>query len=92
MVEGGRKAYVHHRHSAVVAWRADITAQQKRDTGPVLSQQVKGMVSEGNQAYVDGRVQDAVCIMQEVIRIELFSPPFPAMFGTPSQTLKICCA
>lgn len=28
------------------------------------------MVGEGNQAYVDGRVQDAVRIMQEVIRIE----------------------
>jgi len=28
------------------------------------------MVGEGNQAYVDGRVQDAIRIMQEVIRIE----------------------
>jgi len=49
---------------------ADIAAQHKRNTGPALSQQVKGMVGEGNQAYVDGRVQDAIHIMQEVIRIE----------------------
>jgi len=28
------------------------------------------MVGEGNQAYVDGRVQEAIRIMQEVIRIE----------------------
>ena len=48
----------------------NIAAQRKRNAGPVLSQQVKGMVGEGNQAYVDGRVQDAVRIMQEVIRIE----------------------
>ena len=28
------------------------------------------MVGEGNQAYVDGKTQDAIRIMQEVIRIE----------------------
>lgn len=28
------------------------------------------MVGEGNQAYVDGKIQDAIRIMQEVIRIE----------------------
>ena len=28
------------------------------------------MVREGSQAYVDGRVQDAVRMIQEVIRIE----------------------
>ena len=44
--------------------------QRKRNAGPVLSQQVKGMVGEGNQAYVDGKIQDAIRIMQEVIRIE----------------------
>lgn len=49
---------------------ANATVQRKRNTGLMLSQQVKGMVGEGNQAYVDGRVQDAICIMQEVIRIE----------------------
>ena len=28
------------------------------------------MVGEGNQAYVDGNVEDAIRVMQEVIRIE----------------------
>ena len=70
MVEERREAYAHHHHFAVIAWTTDSTTQRRRNTGPVLSQQVKGMVGEGNQAYVDGRVQDAIRIMQEVIRIE----------------------
>ena len=49
---------------------ANLITQRRRNAGPVLSQQVKGMVGEGNQAYVDGRVQDAIRVMQEVIRIE----------------------
>ena len=32
--------------------------------------QGSGLLSQGNQAYVDGRVQDAIRIMEEVIRIE----------------------
>jgi len=36
----------------------------------VLSQQVKALIGEGNQAYIDGRIQESVQIMQEVIRIE----------------------
>ena len=47
-----------------------MVTQRRRNAGPVLSQQVKGMVGEGNRAYVDGRVQEAIRVMQEVIRIE----------------------
>jgi general transcription factor 3C polypeptide 3 (transcription factor C subunit 4) len=36
----------------------------------VLSQQVKALIGEGNQAYIDGRTQESIQIMQEVIRIE----------------------
>lgn len=41
-----------------------------RRAGPVLSQQVRALIGEGNQAYVDGNVQETLRIMQEVIRIE----------------------
>ncbi|KIM89674.1 hypothetical protein PILCRDRAFT_812481 [Piloderma croceum F 1598] len=41
-----------------------------RQSGPVLSQQVKALVGEGNQAYVDADIPSAIRIMQEVIRIE----------------------
>ncbi|KAJ3569113.1 hypothetical protein NP233_g5266 [Leucocoprinus birnbaumii] len=41
-----------------------------RSAGPVLSQQVQAMIGEGNQAYVDSNTQEAIRIMQEVIRIE----------------------
>ncbi|KZV61169.1 TPR-like protein [Peniophora sp. CONT] len=41
-----------------------------RKTGPVLSQQVKAMIGEGNQAYIDGDTASAIRLMQEVIRIE----------------------
>ncbi|KAF9269641.1 TPR-like protein [Marasmius fiardii PR-910] len=41
-----------------------------RTTGPALSQQVKSLLGEGNQAFVDGDSQKAIKIMQEVIRIE----------------------
>jgi general transcription factor 3C polypeptide 3 (transcription factor C subunit 4) len=36
----------------------------------VLSQQVKALIGEGNQAYIDGKIQESIQIMQEVIRIE----------------------
>src|ERR1700753_660944 len=61
---------MHRRDSIAKTRMTYIFTQRKRNTGPVLSQQVKGMVGEGNQAYVDGRVQDAIRVMQEVIRIE----------------------
>ncbi|EPS96052.1 hypothetical protein FOMPIDRAFT_1151328 [Fomitopsis schrenkii] len=41
-----------------------------RRAGPMLSQQVRALIGEGNQAYVDGNVQETLRIMQEVIRIE----------------------
>lgn len=41
-----------------------------RRPGVVLSQQVKALIGEGNQAYIDGRTQESIQIMQEVIRIE----------------------
>ncbi|EDR07780.1 uncharacterized protein LACBIDRAFT_297936 [Laccaria bicolor S238N-H82] len=41
-----------------------------RTTGPVLSQQVRALIGDGNQAYVDSNLPEAVRIMQEVIRIE----------------------
>jgi general transcription factor 3C polypeptide 3 (transcription factor C subunit 4) len=36
----------------------------------VLSQQVKALIGEGNQAYVDNDIPSTIRIMQEVIRIE----------------------
>ena len=36
----------------------------------MLSQQVRGLIGEGNQAYVDANYPETICIMQEVIRIE----------------------
>ncbi|KAF8883905.1 hypothetical protein CPB84DRAFT_1750548 [Gymnopilus junonius] len=41
-----------------------------RTAGPVLSQQVKALIGDGNQAYVDSNIPEAIRIMQEVIRIE----------------------
>ncbi|KAL0577198.1 transcription factor TFIIIC subunit tfc4 [Marasmius crinis-equi] len=41
-----------------------------RATGPVLSHQVKALLGDGNQAFVDGDSQTAIKVMQEVIRIE----------------------
>ncbi|KAH9921621.1 TPR-like protein [Fomitopsis serialis] len=45
-------------------------SKRGRRAGPVLSQQVRALIGEGNQAYVDGDVQETLRIMQEVIRIE----------------------
>ncbi|KAG6863908.1 hypothetical protein C0991_002154, partial [Blastosporella zonata] len=41
-----------------------------RQAGPVLSQQVRSLIGDGNQAYVDSDLPEAIRIMQEVIRIE----------------------
>lgn len=46
------------------------TAQKGRVAGPILSQQVKSLIGDGNQAYVDNDLAEAIRIMQEVIRIE----------------------
>jgi hypothetical protein len=43
---------------------------QGRRVGPVLSHQVKTLIGEGNQAYVDNKIEEAIRVMQEVIRIE----------------------
>ena len=44
--------------------------QPGRRKGVILSQQVRGLIGEGNQAYVDNNIPETVRIMQEVIRIE----------------------
>ncbi|KAF8815242.1 hypothetical protein BYT27DRAFT_7214631 [Phlegmacium glaucopus] len=41
-----------------------------RVVGPILSHQVKSLIGDGNQAYVDNDLARAIDIMQEVIRIE----------------------
>lgn len=46
------------------------TQQKGRTTGPVFSQQVRSLIGDGNQAYVDRNLPEAIRIMQEVIRIE----------------------
>jgi general transcription factor 3C polypeptide 3 (transcription factor C subunit 4) len=46
------------------------TQQRGRQTGPALSQQVRSLIGDGNQAYVDNNLREAIRIMQEVIRIE----------------------
>ena len=46
------------------------TVQKGRVAGPILSQQVKSLIGDGNQAYVDNDLAEAIRIMQEVIRIE----------------------
>lgn len=44
--------------------------QNRRQAGPTLSQQVRSLIGDGNQAYVDSDLPEAIRIMQEVIRIE----------------------
>ncbi|KAG6897632.1 hypothetical protein C0992_012861 [Termitomyces sp. T32_za158] len=44
--------------------------QKGRQVGPALSQQVRSLIGDGNQAYVDSNLPEAIGIMQEVIRIE----------------------
>ncbi|KAG6836328.1 hypothetical protein H0H93_009078 [Arthromyces matolae] len=41
-----------------------------RQVGPNLSQQVRSLIGDGNQAYVDNDLEKTISIMQEVIRIE----------------------
>ncbi|KAJ7512667.1 TPR-like protein [Mycena galericulata] len=41
-----------------------------RTVGPTLSFEVRSLLGDGNQAYVDGNLPEAVRIMLEVIRIE----------------------
>lgn len=44
--------------------------KRQRRTGPALSHQVRALIGQGNQAYVDNDLQEAMRMMQEVIRIE----------------------
>ena len=44
--------------------------QKGRTTEPVLSQQVRSLIGDGNQAYVDSNLPEEIRIMQKVIRIE----------------------
>ena len=39
-------------------------------TGPTLSQQVRSLIGDGNQAYVDSNLLIVIRMMQDVIRIE----------------------
>ncbi|KAJ7485387.1 hypothetical protein FB451DRAFT_55581 [Mycena latifolia] len=41
-----------------------------RPVGPSLSFEVRSLLGDGNQAYVDGNLPEAIRIMREVIRIE----------------------
>ncbi|KAK2462196.1 hypothetical protein APHAL10511_005784 [Amanita phalloides] len=41
-----------------------------RTAGPTLSPQVRSLIGDGNQTYVDNNLVEAIRIMQEVIRIE----------------------
>jgi general transcription factor 3C polypeptide 3 (transcription factor C subunit 4) len=47
-----------------------IDFQKGRNAGPVLSPQVRALIGDGNQAYVDNDLPETIRIMQEVIRIE----------------------
>ena len=40
----------------------------------MLSQEVRALIGDGNQAYIDGDVAEAIRVMQEVIRIEPRAP------------------
>ncbi|KAI1783533.1 TPR-like protein [Ganoderma leucocontextum] len=46
-----------------------------RKRGPALSQQVRALIGEGNQAYIDANIPETIRIMQEVIRIEPRAAP-----------------
>lgn len=44
--------------------------QRERRVGPVLSHQVRTLIGQGNQAYIDNNLAEVIRVMQEVIRIE----------------------
>lgn len=47
-----------------------MIVQREHRVGPVLSHQVRALIGEGNQAYIDNNLTEAIRVMQEVIRIE----------------------
>ena len=66
-----RKVWCYRRHLAtLLANFKPLPQRHGRRPGVVLSQQVKALIGEGNQAFIDGRAQESIQIMQEVIRIE----------------------
>ncbi|KAJ7848411.1 hypothetical protein B0H13DRAFT_2361910 [Mycena leptocephala] len=58
-----------------------------RKAGPTLSFQTRGLIGEGNQAYVDGDLPGAIRIMLEVIRIEPRAASAWSEMGYPQQAL-----
>ncbi|KAJ7055549.1 hypothetical protein C8F01DRAFT_994021 [Mycena amicta] len=61
----------------VVQETTDAYPRSKKDPrtfGPILSAHIRNLLGEGNQAYVDGDLQNAIRIMLEVIRIEPRAP------------------
>ncbi|KAF5389367.1 hypothetical protein D9757_004269 [Collybiopsis confluens] len=66
-------------HDEEAAFKDDLRAAsgigkrrkaKSRASGPTLSQQVRSLIGDGNQAFVDNNLPEAIKIMQEVIRIE----------------------
>ncbi|EAU87481.2 RNA polymerase III transcription factor [Coprinopsis cinerea okayama7 len=57
-------------HSCASFTPADPTLQKGRTTGPTLSHQVKSLIGEANQAYIDSNLPLTIDLMTEVIRIE----------------------
>ena len=47
-----------------------IYVTPQRRTGPILSQQVKALIGDGHQAFIDNDIPETIRVMQEVIRIE----------------------
>ena len=67
-----RKVWCYRRRSAelLLTYSKPLPQRHGRRPGVALSQQVKALIGEGNQAYIDGKIQESIQIMQEVIRIE----------------------
>ncbi|KAI0738457.1 TPR-like protein [Daedaleopsis nitida] len=47
-----------------------VKKKRGRRPGPALSPEVRILLGEGNQAYIDANIPEAIRVMQEVIRIE----------------------
>lgn len=62
--------------------------QRERRVGPVLSHQVRALIGEGNQAYIDNNLTEAIRVMQEVIRIEPRAIPAWAVLAQCYEDMK----
>ncbi|KAL4243959.1 Transcription factor Tfc4/TFIIIC-102/Sfc4 [Abortiporus biennis] len=58
------------REASGVGKRKKGKGKRGRRAGPVLSPQVRALLGDGNQAYADDDIPEAIRIMQEVIRVE----------------------